>query len=250
MSIGTGTRPRKTARVTRGPAQSTEPTVEPGPTAEWYDRSSIDVDAMVMILDQSPEDFERRAPETRFCDYLDGVVYMPSPASDRHQDLGGFLYVLLRGFCEDRDAGLVLTGPAVLRLGPTRIPEPDVFVRPMPGVAADVPALLVVEVLSNSTRTHDLGRKLAAYRDARIPDVWLIDDRDRLVHAEGRVGEGYRRRSVGSGRLEATGLPGFWIDVDWLWSDPPPKVAGCLRQLLAPRPRGRKRGGRAGEAKA
>lgn len=208
------------------------PVVEPAAPEQWYDRSSIAADAMVMIADQSPEDFERYAPETRFCDYLDGVIYLPSPASDEHQDLVGFLFTILNSFRFARGTGVVRLGPAVLRLGARRKPEPDIFVLPAEAPAT-APAVLVIEVLSRSTRAHDLGRKLTAYRDAGIPEIWLFDDRDRSVIVERRVGEGYHREHLTEGRLISSSLPGFWLDLAWLWTEPLPDPMQCLAAILA-----------------
>jgi Uma2 family endonuclease len=205
---------------------------------ERYDRSSLPGDYMVTIEGQTPEAWEQHAPEWGFCEYIDGVVYMPSPVSDRHQELSGFLFVLLDGFRHERGLGKVLTGPAVLRLSPWRKPEPDVFVRPTPEQAApggpypDAPALLVVEVLS-SNRAHDLKRKARVYRRAGIPELWYVDDAGRRVLVERRRRLRYRREEFRAGRLECPPLPGFWIDVGWLWDDPLPNPRRCLEAILA-----------------
>ncbi|QDV32519.1 Uma2 family endonuclease [Tautonia plasticadhaerens] len=187
---------------------------------QWYDRSSIRHDALVAIEDQTPEDFERLAPENAFCDYIDGVVYIPSPVSDRHQHLSGFFYHLLDGLSCERPIGEVLRGPAVLRVGERRKLEPDVFVRPAgPPRPDQPPAMLVIEVHSRSTRDFDLGKKLTIYRDAGIPEIWLVDElgRDRSVIVERKVGEGYHREGDSEGRPSSTAIPGFWIEVSWLW---------------------------------
>lgn len=200
-----------------------------------YDRSSLVGDFMVMIEDQTPEDFEKYAPEGQFCDYLDGIVYMPSPASDRHQDQTAFFHHVIDGFLCERGGGIVRLGSGVLRLDEQRKPEPDLFVVPAPEVTRpDSPkAILVIEVLSDSTRKHDRGEKLAAYRDAGIPEIWLCDDRDRTVIAERLVDGRYHRREYTAGLLESASLPGFWIDLSWLWSDPVPNRRRCLETILA-----------------
>jgi Uma2 family endonuclease len=213
--------------------------VEPAPPEDWYDRSSLTGDYLVMIADQTPEDFERYAPESRFCDYIDGIVYMPSPATDQHQDRVGFLFDLLNGLHCERGTGVVRLGPAVLRLSEMRKLEPDVFVLPAPGEhAAEVgppqpPAMLVIEVLSKSTRTHDLQTKSAVYREAGIPEIWFVDDRNRVIHAERKVGAEYVQESYSQGPLVCLALPGFWLDVSWLWADPLPNPRQCLETILA-----------------
>src|SRR5690606_12275382 len=139
------------------------------------------------IEDQTEEDFYLYAPENRFCEFIDGVVYLPPPVTIRHQEILGFLLHLITGFSCERGFGTVMFGPAVLRVAPGRNLEPDIFVVP-PGVRGLPPsglafgrADLVIEVLSPGNRAHDLRRKAAVYRDAGIPEIWYIDDRDKVL---------------------------------------------------------------------
>jgi Uma2 family endonuclease len=208
----------------------------PAPAREIYDRSSLTGDFMVMLADQTSEDFERYAPASQVCEYLNGIVYMPSPATDRHQEQVQFVFHLLDGFRCERGAGQVLTAPAVLRLAPQWKPEPDLFVRPPAGArGVQPPAVLVVEFLSPSTRHHDLGIKLETYRTFAIPEIWMFDDRDHVLRASKRVGPGdrYVEEVVSAGPFDSYALPSFWIDVSWLWNDPLPNARRCLDQILA-----------------
>lgn len=224
------------ATVPRGKSTAgSEQGIANGTPGAVYDRSSLVGDYMVMIAGQTAEDFERKAPEDEFCEYFDGVVYMPSPVTDRHQKQVGFLHHLIHGFwCEH--GGEVLSGPAVLRLQPEWKPEPNLFVRPTADrPAPQPPAWLVVEFHSPSTRQHDLQRKRKAYRAVGIPNIWMVDDRDRVLradvlrHPDGR----YTRLKLGQGFLPVRELPGFWIDVAWLWEDPLPNARRCLERILA-----------------
>jgi Uma2 family endonuclease len=203
------------------------------PARDVYDRSSLTGDFMVMLADQTPENFERFAPESQYCEYINGIVYMPSPVTDRHQEQVGFLFHLLDGFRCERGGGVVLTGPAVLRLGEEWKPEPDVFVRPPADEGLlQPPALLVIEILSPSTRDHDLGRKRLIYQSAGIPEIWFFDERDRKVIVERRVDDRYQRAILTEGNLASTASLGFWIDVAWLWADSLPNCRRCLEMIL------------------
>jgi Uma2 family endonuclease len=206
----------------------------PRAASRGYDRSSLSGDYLVMIPDQTSEDFERDAPEDRFCEFFHGTIYMPSPVSDRHQDLVGFLFDVLNGF---RHVGrpevpiIVRSGPAVLRLSEGQKPEPDVFVRPRD---VDHPkALLVIEVISRSYKKYDLEFKAAEYRNAGIPEVWYVDEHARTLYVDRKVGESYERTAHTTGRLDSTALPRFWIEVDWLWAEPLPNPRECLDRILA-----------------
>ena len=205
----------------------------------FYDRSSLSGDYLVMIADQTVEDFFRYAPESRFCEYFDGIVYMPSPVRNNHQEIVVFLTDLFNGLRWERGSGQVLTGPAVLCLSETRFPEPDIFVLkpgvvPAPEIGVDhESAVLVVEVLSPSNRNHDLVMKAERYREAGIPEIWYVDDRDQVLHVDRRVGGTYQTDRLSGGIHRSSAIPGFWIDVAWLWADSLPNPRACLRSILA-----------------
>jgi Uma2 family endonuclease len=209
------------------------------PSKVWYDRSSLVGDFMVMIPDQTEEDYFRRCPEGQFCEYIDGVVYMPSPATLWHQFDTQLLAFLLEGFTAGRELVHVLTGPAVLRLREECNVEPDLFVIPFQtrrsfeGYICDPPVLLVVEVLSRSTRSHDLNEKATLYREAGAIEVWFIDDRDKGLIIHRRTEDGYEVLRIGSGSYVSTAIPGFWFEVSWLWARPRPNVMECLQAILA-----------------
>jgi Uma2 family endonuclease len=211
----------------------------PADDARRYDRSSLPFEGMVTLSGQSEEDFWRLAPEKQYCEYIDGIVCMPSPVSYWHQLVIVFLIDVLNGFRIARGTGRVLMGPAPLRLRQGRVPEPDVFVQPAGwqederAEPPDPPAVLVIEILSPSTRSHDLNLKAKVYQDAKIPDIWFVDGRDKVVVAYRREGDGYRVDRVSEGRLTCSALEGFWIDAAWLWADPLPDPRRCLEAILA-----------------
>lgn len=208
-------------------------------TRDWYDRSSLRGDFMVMIPDQTEEEYFRRCPENTFCEFIDGVVYLPSPVSTRHQFEVQFLALLLQLFVEERHAGIVLTGPAALKLRPDCVVEPDIFILPpggeaqIHGVYCDLPALVVVEVLSRSNRSYDLKQKAAQYREAKVAEAWFVDDRDRVLIVHRRTNRGYKTMKLQSGTYRSQALPGFWLDVSWLWATPRPNALRCLEAILA-----------------
>lgn len=224
-------------RTTPETAPVEAPDLPAGP--RLYDRSSLPFEGMVTLSGQSEEDFWVYAPESRYCDYIDGIVYMPSPVSEPHQDQLLFLLWLLHSFRLRRGTGRVTIGPEPLRLGPGRVPEPDIFVRPTGWQGGqrdeppDPPAVLVIEILSPSTRYHDLNLKARIYKDAKIPDIWFVDGRDKVIVAHRREGDGYRVERVAEGRLACSALEGFWIDAAWLWADPMPDPHACLEAILA-----------------
>lgn len=189
-------------------------------------------------------DFFRDAPEDRKAELIDGVMIMPSPPLVIHERIQGFLFRLLGDFVEERDLGEVFGSRTAVELEIFYAPEPDIFF-----VATDRTHIVgekgivgapdfVIEILSASTAQNDRGSKLRAYERAGVGECWLIDP-------YGPAGsEFYRLRSGrfqpnppdADGILRSAAVPGFWIDLDWLWSgrDYPP-VRRVLGEILGQR---------------
>ncbi len=178
------------------------------------------------------------APEHLTWEFVRGEVVMYSPATAEHQRLVGFLFRLLQGYCEAKGWGEVLTGPAAIWVLPDVVREPDLFVLPpeeVPkarGVPLAVRPALVVEVTSPTTRSIDLGEKAEDYALAGIPQYWVVD----LEHKELRVhrleGEKYRTEQRQAGEVKSHAVPGFWVEVEWLFREPLPPVSECLQAII------------------
>jgi len=186
----------------------------------------------------------REAPDNAIWEFVRGEVLMNSPATAEHQELVGFLYRLLSGYCEEKAWGKVLTGPAAVRLSPEVVREPDVFVlapdeaAQATGVPLDVLPALVVEVLSPATRTVDLTEKAEDYAQAGIPEYWAVDP-ERATLAVHRLQEArYAVELVQNETVHSAAVPGFWLSARWLFETPLPRVATCLEGVLSERDAG------------
>lgn len=188
----------------------------------------------------SEEEFYRTAGEDSDWEYLDGRIVMHSPASDRHEDLFAFLLTLLRAFLDASRIGVVRGSRYPMRLDERWSPEPDLLVlhearrHLLTPARLEGPADLVIEIASESDPGLDVREKLPRYREAGIEEIWLLDPFEKRLRVETRTASGYASRTVTSGRLESTVLPGFWVEVSWLWSEELPSTLACLRQILGP----------------
>ena len=163
---------------------------------------------------------------------------MYSPVTGEHQDLVRFLLRLLDGYCEAKAWGKVLTGPAAIRVLPDVIREPDIFVLPpeevpkATGVPLEVRPALVIEVTSPTTRTIDLVEKAQDYAAAGIPEYWVVDPERKEIALHRLVGKRYEVKHVKEGEIESSAVPDFLLKADWLFREPLPSVADCLRAIL------------------
>jgi len=184
------------------------------------------------------EEFYRLADEDSDWEYLSGRIVMHSPASRRHEDLFRFLLTLLSAFLDERKGAVALGSRYPMRLDPMWSPEPDILVvldarrHLLTPQRLEGPADLVVEIVSESDPALDYREKLPRYREAGIPEIWIVDPFRNEVRAEVRTPACYDSRTFTSGRLESAVVPGFWIDTAWLWQDELPSTLACLRRIL------------------
>ncbi len=183
------------------------------------------------------DEFYALAGEDSEWEYLDGRLVM-SPASDRHEDVFRFLLTVLSAFLDERGGGVVRGSRYPMRLDEKWSPEPDVLVvlderrHLMTPQRLEGPADLVIEIASESDPKHDFREKLPRYREAGIPEIWLIDPFAESLQVDVRTASGYDSRTMASGRIESTVVAGFWIEAAWLWQEKLPSTLACLRQLL------------------
>jgi Uma2 family endonuclease len=184
----------------------------------------------------SEDEFYRLGEDSDW-EYLGGRLVM-SPASDRHEYLSSFLNALVLCYLDERGGAVVRGSRYPMRLDSQWSPEPDLMVvrdehrHRMNRRWLEGPADLVVEIASDGDPGFDKREKLPRYREAGVPEIWMIDPAAETVLAETRQPGGYNAVTLASGRLASTVLPGFWLDVAWLWQEKLPPVAACLRQIL------------------
>jgi Uma2 family endonuclease len=94
------------------------------------------------------------------------------------------------------------------------------------------PADLVIEIVSAGDLRFEEREKLPRYRQARIPEIWLIDPYAESIRVETLTTRGYQTTTLRDGSLASTIVPGFWIEVGWLWREPLPSSFACLREIL------------------
>lgn len=132
-------------------------------------------------LDRLPEDDGNKY------EVVDGRLLVTPAPSLAHEAVLIEMARRIRAYCDAGAIGTVFHRND-LKFDEHNLVDPDLsVVRVALPVGAltwrDVPhPMLVVEVLSRSTRTHDLVWKAALYARERIPLAWIVDHRERVVH--------------------------------------------------------------------
>ena len=183
------------------------------------------------------------ADEDTLAEWIDGEVVMYSPASDRHQDISGFLESALRSFVELRQLGIVRSAPFQMKLAQSGR-EPDLLFVAKTNLGRlketylDGPADLVVEIVSPESVGRDRGVKFYEYEQAGIPEYWLIDPQTkRAEFYQLTAANQYQlMQPDAEGTYRSAVLPDFWLRVEWLWQEPLPSLIRTLAEIVGMAP--------------
>ena len=115
-----------------------------------------------------------------------GELFVTPAPSVAHQEIVEVLADLLYPYVARHNLGRLRFPRSVIRVGSDSEVEPDLMVRPIPERAAvswdDVPLpILVIEVVSGTTRRRDRVEKRALYLDVVIPEYWIVDREHRTI---------------------------------------------------------------------
>jgi Uma2 family endonuclease len=116
---------------------------------------------------------------------IDGELFVTPAPTDAHETIGARLTRRLDPYVAANRLGLVYHPRAVVRRGRSEV-EPDLMVRAekTPGTTdwTDAPLpVLVVEILSPTTRRRDLSRKRAFYLNIGVAEYWIVDPEARTI---------------------------------------------------------------------
>jgi Uma2 family endonuclease len=150
---------------------------------------------------------------------LDGEVFV-NDATHRHQRLCSRIFAALLDWTRSPGGSGEVGWGGNWVLGPATVVKPDVWW--MAGGPGDGPRFdgtpdLAVEVLSPGTRRLDLGRKRDLYRDAGLPELWLVDSPSSSVVAV-RFSERDDAEFGPGDTIASPSLPGFALAVDELFA--------------------------------
>jgi Uma2 family endonuclease len=178
-------------------------------------------------------------PHLKKAELIEGVVYAPSPVSLPHGSFDGCLHLWLSQYCLHTPGCQILTNTTWMLLDSS--PQPDIAMRWLPeagGLSSNTkkgdypegPPELVIEIC-RSSRSYDLGPKLALYRKAGVPEYLALLLEERRV--EWRALRNHRYTLLGPGRdgmLKSRVFPGLWLDPEALLAGNLQALAGAVAQ--------------------
>lgn len=133
-------------------------------------------------------ELDRNSTDARY-EYYDGVIRMMSGGTGPHGLIGGNVIFALNTVLVDSPCG-VFTSEVYVQINAARYVHPDVTVSCEPeDLAGDIihTPVVVFEVLSPNTESHDRGRKADYYRAVpSIMEYVLIDQQQAYVQVQRR----------------------------------------------------------------
>jgi len=122
----------------------------------------------------------------RMIELNDGTLEFLPMTTELHQLIVQYLYRTIFELTSKNQLGLVLIAPFRVRVSPGKIREPDVMFmlhknRERRKNNYWEGADLVIEVVSDEDPNRDLVTKRTEYAQAKIPEYWIVDPRDRTI---------------------------------------------------------------------
>ena len=163
-----------------------------------------------------PEDGRRH-------EIIDGEhVVSPAPYS-AHQWLVTALAGELRAQITLKRHGKVYVAPIDVELSENDIVEPDVVVVLKRNLSIVTPVRiigvpdLIAEVLSESTSKLDRAKKKRLYRQASVPEYWIVDGTKRVAEQYMLRGREYELTGRHQKEISFLGLRGVRVDLEQVW---------------------------------
>ena len=154
------------------------------------------------------DDYLRLPDDGKRYEILDGELYVTPAPSPLHQRVSKRLQRKLEDYFEARALGEVFNAPIDMILGRHDVAQPDLLVVTNPdqisGRGIEGAPLLIVEVLSPSTRRHDRGVKVQRYAALGVPHYWIVDPEGQWIECYQLEGGSYRHVVTAEGNNHLT----------------------------------------------
>jgi Uma2 family endonuclease len=192
------------------------------------------------------DEFLRRweqMPDLKRAELIDGIVYMPSPVSDFHDEFHSrsacwlVQYATLTPGCRFGIAGTWL-------MAPDSAPQPDLTLRIRPesggqsrleGIYAAGAPELALEI-SHTTSARDKGAKLRLYERSGVREYITIQPEPRQIIWRVLVDAKYQDIAPDpDGLYRSRVFPGLWLEPAALWSGDLPALAATVQKGVANR---------------
>lgn len=178
----------------------------------------------------SEEEFLKKAPDNKIWELRYGELIIHSPVYIVHQQLLGFLMLLMGSYVNSKEIGTILTEPFCIRFEKDLIYEPDItFIsKKNPGkvekIFFDGVPNLIVEIVSPSMILHDRRTKFVDYERFGVKEYWILDPVKKKYNFYRNMRKKFKEILPEEGIYKSKEIEGFYIKLEWLedkkyWSE-------------------------------
>ena len=194
----------------------------------------------VRVADR-PIDFETWLIETRDIDteLIKGVMVDRMAALYPHEWIFAWLFSLLRNYTRNRKLGVVLGSRTAVKIDRHDGRLPDIlFVRADNTEIIRKDAIygapdLVIEIVSPNDTRSDIIALESDYSAIGVPEIIFVDPQKKQVRQVRKAQDGtYVSKLMLTGRLKFDSIPGFWIEVDWIFAETQPDEFEVTSRLI------------------
>ena len=188
-----------------------------------------------------PIEFEEWLELTRNLDteLIKGVMVDRMAVQYPHEWIFMWFASILRNYTRNRNLGVVLGSRTAVKIDGHDGRLPDIlFVR------ADNTAIIhndaiygapdtVIEIVSANDTRSDLISLQTDYCAIGVPEIVFIDPKKKHVRLVRSTDTGgYISATLKTGRLELRSVPGFWLEVDWIFAKTQPDEFEVTARLI------------------
>lgn len=169
------------------------------------------------------DDYAGIPPDRNRYEIIEGELYVTPSPSPFHQRVSRRLQRKLEDHFGERGLGEVFNAPIDLILTRHDVVQPDLVVVADPAQVSqrgiEGASLLVVEILSSSTRSQDRTVKARRYAALGVPHYWIADPEGRRLECYRLEAGAYALVLEGEGDVTVShpDWPGLTLDLADLW---------------------------------
>ncbi len=188
--------------------------------------------------------------DSAFVEWVDGEVFLMPDVTVAHQELSGFIRILLASYLSYQPLGEVFGAPFVMKFpGRDLSRSPDLMFisnqnrHLLKEYCMAGASNIAVEIVSADSTALDRGTKFVEYEAGCVPEYWLID----LIRHEANFyhlmpikneegGEDGRYQRIEPdmyGEFHSVELPDFRLHIETLWAVDLPNALECLANVQA-----------------
>lgn len=200
---------------------------------------SLSIAALESVASMTEDEFVEWCDEDIRAEYVDGKVIIMTPESVRDERMRWSIGTILGLFVEHHDLGEVFGPNLQIRLRPRLRRIPDLLficherLHLLEEAHLEGAPDFAMEIVSPDSKERDEDDKFKEYEAFGIREYWIIAPLAKQINVYRLTDQGKYEPLLPdvSGIYHSAVIPGFFVNPQWIWQQPPPKKRDILREL-------------------